>query len=188
MRLHRGRIAILAATALAVAVAVPLTTGSPGSSAPAHTTVVSAKLTSILKADTREASDTTGTGYWLVSSAGAVYAFGTAGFYGSMVGKHLNAPITGIIATSDAKGYWLVGADGGVFAFGDADFMGSLGGSSLVAPIPTPPALPALPALPAPSAPLDQSVQLVQPDQSAPLALSGQPVRVVPLVPPAPNS
>jgi hypothetical protein len=139
MRLHRGLAATLVATALAVAVAVPLVTISSGWSASARSAVapraVSAELTSDLRSATREASNASGTGYWLVSSAGAVYAFGTAGVYGSMAGKHLNAPITGIIATSDAKGYWLVGADGGVFAFGDATFVGSLGGTSLLAPI-----------------------------------------------------
>jgi hypothetical protein len=139
MRLRRGLAAALGATALAAAVAVPLTITRSSSSAPAHTTaatrVDSARLTSVLEAATREASNTTGTGYWLVSSSGAVYAFGTAGLYGSMAGKHLNAPITGIIATSDAKGYWLVGSDGGVFAFGDATFVGSLGGSAIPSPV-----------------------------------------------------
>jgi len=38
-------------------------------------------------------------------------------FHGSMGGKHLNAPIVGIAATSDGGGYWLVASDGGVFAF-----------------------------------------------------------------------
>ena len=74
-------------------------------------------------------------GYWLVGSDGGVFAFGDAGFYGSMAGKSLAAPVVGMAATPDAKGYWLVGSDGGVFAFGDAGFYGSMAGKSLAAPV-----------------------------------------------------
>ena len=42
-----------------------------------------------------------------------------------MAGKHLNAPIAGMVPTPSGKGYYLVGADGGVFAFGDAQFSGA---------------------------------------------------------------
>ena len=59
-------------------------------------------------------------GYWLVASDGGVFAFGDAGFYGSMGGRPLNAPSSGMAATPDGRGYWQVAADGGVFAFGDA--------------------------------------------------------------------
>jgi len=64
-----------------------------------------------------------------------VFAFGDAGFYGSMGGHVLNSPIVGIVSTNSGLGYWLVAADGGVFAFGDATFLGSLGGVPLNAPI-----------------------------------------------------
>ena len=74
-------------------------------------------------------------GYWLVGSDGGVFSFGDAGFYGSMGGKHLNAPIVGMAPTPDGHGYWLVGADGGVFSFGDAGFYGSMGGKHLNAPM-----------------------------------------------------
>jgi hypothetical protein len=37
-----------------------------------------------------------GGGYWLVSSDGGVYAFGDAAFYGSMGGRRLNQPMSGI--------------------------------------------------------------------------------------------
>ena len=67
-----------------------------------------------------------GKGYWEVASDGGVFAFGDAGFYGSMGGKSLNAPVVGITATPDGKGYWEVASDGGVFAFGDAGFYGSV--------------------------------------------------------------
>jgi hypothetical protein len=67
-------------------------------------------------------------GYWLVSSNGAVYPYGGAAPYGDMAGKHLNAPIVGIVAAPDGRGYWLVAKDGGVFAFGSARFYNSLPG------------------------------------------------------------
>ena len=49
-----------------------------------------------------------GKGYWLVAIDGGVFAFGDAGFYGSMGGTPLNQPIVGMAATPDGKGYWLV--------------------------------------------------------------------------------
>ena len=76
----------------------------------------------------RAAVPTSGTGYWLANSEGAVYPLGGAVSYGSMAGKHLNAPIVGIVAAPDGKGYWLVAKDGGVFAFGSARFYDSLPG------------------------------------------------------------
>ena len=76
-----------------------------------------------------------GSGLWLVGTDGGVYSFGKAGFFGSMGGKPLNAPIVGMAATPDAKGYWLVANDGGIFAFGSAAFFGSMGGKHLNAPI-----------------------------------------------------
>ena len=82
-------------------------------------------------------SSTTSTlpGYWFVASDGGIFSFGDAAFYGSMGGKHLNAPIVGMAATPDGKGYWFVASDGGIFSFGDAAFYGSMGGKHLNAPI-----------------------------------------------------
>jgi hypothetical protein len=37
-----------------------------------------------------------GKGYWEVASDGGIFAFGDAGFFGSMGGKPLNAPVVGI--------------------------------------------------------------------------------------------
>ena len=76
-----------------------------------------------------------GPGYWLHATDGGVFSFGSAQFFGSTGGMHLNAPIVGMAATPDAKGYWLVGADGGIFNYGDAGFFGSAGGSPLNKPI-----------------------------------------------------
>ncbi len=61
-----------------------------------------------------------GQGFYAAGADGGVFNFGDAGFYGSMGGTHLNAPVIGIAATPDRKGYWEVASDGGVFAFGDA--------------------------------------------------------------------
>jgi hypothetical protein len=78
-------------------------------------------------------------GYWLVASDGGIFTFGDAGFFGSIPGlgfapagsgaaKKLNAPIVGMVPSSDGGGYFMVGSDGGVFAFGDAKFEGSCPG------------------------------------------------------------
>ena len=66
-----------------------------------------------------------GAGYWVVASDGGVFAFGDAGFHGSLGELKLNQPIIGMAGTPDGKGYWLVASDGGVFAFGSAGFFGS---------------------------------------------------------------
>ncbi|HVX21335.1 MAG TPA: hypothetical protein VHB02_08305 [Acidimicrobiales bacterium] len=76
-----------------------------------------------------------GTGYWEVASDGGLFAFGTAGYYGSMGGTALNQPVVGLTSTPDGQGYWEVASDGGLFAFGDAAFYGSMGGKSLNQPI-----------------------------------------------------
>jgi hypothetical protein len=76
-----------------------------------------------------------GNGYWLVGSDGGVFAFGAAGFFGSMGGERLNSSVLGIEPTPTKNGYWLLAGDGGVFAFGDAGFFGSTGDQKLNAPI-----------------------------------------------------
>ena len=93
-------------------------------------------------------------GYWLVGSDGGLFAFGDAGYYGSVPADHVSVGnIVGMAATADGHGYWLVGSDGGLFAFGDAAFYGSMGGHRLARPVvamaPTPPS--AAPPEPTPS-------------------------------------
>jgi hypothetical protein len=73
----------------------------------------------------------------LVASDSGIFSFGDAGFFGSIpglsiapagtggTGRNLNAPIVGMVPSSDGGGYFLVASDGGVFAFGDAKFKGS---------------------------------------------------------------
>jgi len=68
-----------------------------------------------------------------VGSDGGVFSFGSATFRGSMGGRHLNAPINGLIAYGN--GYLMVASDGGVFVFSNRRFLGSLGGKHLSAPI-----------------------------------------------------
>ncbi|HEY6472091.1 MAG TPA: Ig-like domain repeat protein, partial [Acidimicrobiales bacterium] len=78
-------------------------------------------------------------GYWLVASDGGIFSFGDSNFYGSIpgLGIHpagsgqagsLDAPIVGMVPSSDGNGYFMVASDGGVFAFGDARFAGSCPG------------------------------------------------------------
>jgi hypothetical protein len=76
-----------------------------------------------------------GKGYWNVASDGGMFAFGDAGFHGSMGGLPLNKPVVGLASTPDGKGYWEVATDGGIFAFGDAGFYGSMGGQPLSKPV-----------------------------------------------------
>ncbi|MDA8357224.1 MAG: SGNH/GDSL hydrolase family protein [Actinomycetota bacterium] len=76
-------------------------------------------------------------GYWLVAADGGIFSFGDASFFGSIPGfhigpagtpgpgKHLNAPIIGMVPSVGGGGYYMVASDGGVFAFGDAHFAGS---------------------------------------------------------------
>ena len=47
---------------------------------------------------------------------------------GSGLPNSLNAPIVGMVPSTDGNGYFMVASDGGVFAFGDAHFAGSCPG------------------------------------------------------------
>ena len=78
-------------------------------------------------------------GYWLDASDGGVFSFGDTQFFGSIPGlgvnpagsglpHSLNAPIVGMVPSTDDRGYFMVASDGGVFAFGDAAFEGSCPG------------------------------------------------------------
>nr|WP_133995123.1 hypothetical protein [Streptomyces sp. 846.5] len=76
-----------------------------------------------------------GTGYVVAARDGGTFAFGSAGFYGSMGGKPLGAPVVGIAGAPGGKGYWEVASDGGIFAFGSAGFYGSMAGKPLNKPV-----------------------------------------------------
>jgi Cu/Zn superoxide dismutase len=74
-------------------------------------------------------------GYWLFGSDGGVFAFGDAGFLGSVGDRRLNQPVVAMGATPGGDGYWLVAKDGGVFSFGAARFWGSTGAMKVNKPI-----------------------------------------------------
>lgn len=74
-------------------------------------------------------------GYWIACEDGGVFNFSGAGFFGSLGGVQLNAPVVEMVGTGSGQGYRLFAADGGVFDFGDAIGKGSLGGTQLNAPI-----------------------------------------------------
>ena len=112
---------------VAVGIAVPAAGALSAHSTRRHATAAGALAAS-------ECGSAAG-GYYEVAADGGVFTFGGARYFGSMVGKHLNAPIVGIIPTADDGGYWLVAADGGIFSFGDAPFAGSMGGRHLDAPV-----------------------------------------------------
>jgi subtilase family serine protease len=73
-------------------------------------------------------------GYDLVGADGGIFTFGTAPYFGSMGGRHLDAPVVGMATDVSTGGYWMAASDGGVFAF-NAPFYGSMGGTRLDAPI-----------------------------------------------------
>jgi hypothetical protein len=76
-----------------------------------------------------------GQGYWNVAADGGLFAFGNAGFHGSMGGHPLARPVVAMSSTPDGGGYWEVASDGGIFAFGNAGFRGSMGGLPLARPV-----------------------------------------------------
>ena len=79
--------------------------------------------------------DLPASGYWIQGTDGGVFTYGSAGFYGSMGGQALRAPVVGMASTPSGNGYWLVASDGGIFTFGDGGFYGSTGAMSLRAPV-----------------------------------------------------
>ena len=82
-------------------------------------------------------------GYQEVASDGGLFSFAQPGsqpgFYGSMGGQPLNAPIVGATPDPHDGGYLEVASDGGIFSFAPPDvtpdFFGSMGGQPLNAPI-----------------------------------------------------
>ncbi len=74
-------------------------------------------------------------GYYQADSAGDVFPFGDAGWYGDMGSAPLNAPMVSMATTTNGYGYWLLGQDGGIFSFGTAKFYGSTGNIRLNQPV-----------------------------------------------------
>jgi hypothetical protein len=65
-----------------------------------------------------------GSGYWLVTSTGTVYAYNVSNYGSAPAGN----TIVGIAPTSAGTGYWLVGSNGGIFNYGGAGYYSSLTG------------------------------------------------------------
>ena len=68
----------------------------------------------------------TGKGYWVLSAAGEVAAFGDAAFRGQLFPLPLQA--VGLASTPSGLGYWIATADAKVLAFGDAVIHSATGG------------------------------------------------------------
>jgi myo-inositol-hexaphosphate 3-phosphohydrolase len=70
-------------------------------------------------------------GYWMLGSAGQVYAFGDARSLGDpAVIRHPNRAVD-LEPTPSGQGYWVVDSAGAVFASGDAPRLGGLGAAKL---------------------------------------------------------
>ena len=55
-----------------------------------------------------------------MASDGGIFAFGDAGFYGSLGSTPPPTPIVGVAPSPDGGGYWMLEASGTAHAFGDA--------------------------------------------------------------------
>jgi len=76
-----------------------------------------------------------GQGYRLAGKDGGMFAFGDAGFYGSVPPVTLPVPIVSTADSLDGNGYWMTGTDGGVVAYGDGYFAGGMATTTLSGPI-----------------------------------------------------
>ncbi|MDA8295906.1 MAG: putative Ig domain-containing protein [Actinomycetota bacterium] len=70
-------------------------------------------------------------GYYLVSSYGGVFGYGTAQWYGSATHFHFHTTVVGFAVTPDGHGYYIVTRAGNVLTYGDAHFLGSTAGRGL---------------------------------------------------------
>jgi hypothetical protein len=72
-----------------------------------------------------------GRGYWLAAANGRVFAFGDAGYRGSIPDRGVQVhDVVGITSTPSGDGYYLVGSNGSVYPLGrGARYEGSLRGS-----------------------------------------------------------
>ncbi|MGI8806645.1 MAG: hypothetical protein ACR2KK_02085, partial [Acidimicrobiales bacterium] len=106
---------------------IRLQAGSPTDAPPPTTTSTTAPPRTVFVPAPVPTPSSRRSGYWMVSGAGATYAFGDA--------RHLgNAPTSTAVdlePTPSANGYWIVDAPGHVFAFGDARHLGALDGAGL---------------------------------------------------------
>ena len=66
------------------------------------------------------ATTPSGQGYWVLSTSGGVYAFGSAKHYGSLSRSGVGSAGVKIRPTPSGKGYWILAANGRIYPFGDA--------------------------------------------------------------------
>jgi len=64
-------------------------------------------------------------GYWMVSSNGTVYDFGSAHSFGNVA--NLSGKVVGMASTPDGGGYWIATNTGNIYAFGNAANYGGVG-------------------------------------------------------------
>jgi len=128
----------VAATDVSVVSASTLTVRTPAH-APARVAVTVTNADGTSGATPDSSYTYTGAGYWLVASDGGVFAFGDAGFFGSLPGLPASvrpaSAVVGLVPTPDGGGYWEVTSAGDVYSFGDAGFFGSTGNLMLARPI-----------------------------------------------------
>ena len=68
----------------------------------------------------------TADGYWLFTTLGRVFEYGSAVNYGGLEHLVLNGPVVDASPLPDGTGYFMLGSDGGIFAFGSATYQGSV--------------------------------------------------------------
>jgi len=68
-------------------------------------------------------------GYWLLTAAGQIYAYGNAPYLGGGAGGH-TGDIIALAATPDGQGYDMLSASGQVYAYGNAGYYGGSPGGS----------------------------------------------------------
>ena len=66
------------------------------------------------------AATPSGQGYWVLTSTGGVYAFGTAKHHGSLSRSGVTAGGLKLRSTPSGSGYWILARDGRIHPFGDA--------------------------------------------------------------------
>ena len=74
-------------------------------------------------------------GYWVVDSAGHVFGFGDARYFGGADGLLPGEQVTSLSATPSGNGYWIFTTRGRVFNRGDAPRLGDMAAVALNGPI-----------------------------------------------------
>lgn len=65
-------------------------------------------------------------GYNILTSAGAIYSFGTANYFGNLIDHGYPGPAVGLAATPNGGGYSILNSGGGIYTFGNANYFGNL--------------------------------------------------------------